>query len=100
MNEEVPSVNPKLDAMCEMLTTIHDLSERNKVLEKENAELKVENAFCEKACEGATMMYKHLTKAKAILREFVDWANWQGSNCPSFKSIQDKAEQFLKEMAQ
>ena len=33
--------------------------------------------------------------AKEIIREFVEWANWQGSNCPSFKSIQDKAEQFL-----
>lgn len=31
--EEVPSVNPKLDAMCEMLKTIHDLNERNKMLE-------------------------------------------------------------------
>lgn len=27
------SVNPKLDAMCEMLKTIHDLNERNKMLE-------------------------------------------------------------------
>lgn len=36
----VPSVNPTLDAMCEMLKTIHDLNERNKILEKENAELK------------------------------------------------------------
>ncbi len=31
--DEVPSVNPKLDAMCEMLKTIHDLNERNKMLE-------------------------------------------------------------------
>ena len=31
--EEVPSVNPKLDAMCEMLKTIHTLNERNKMLE-------------------------------------------------------------------
>lgn len=39
-----------------------------------------------------------LTKAKEIIREFVEWANWQGnSKCPSFKSIQDKAEQFLKD---
>ena len=37
------------------------------------------------------------SKAKEIIREFVQWATWQGSNCPNFKSIQDKAEQFLKE---
>lgn len=40
---------------------------------------------------------RQLTKAKEIISEFVKWANWEGSNCPSFKSIQDKAEQFLKE---
>jgi hypothetical protein len=42
---------------------------------------------------------KQLTTAKEIIREFVEWANWQGnSKCPSFKSIQDKAEQFLNEV--
>jgi hypothetical protein len=41
---------------------------------------------------------RQLTEAKELLREFVKWANWQGnSKCPSFKSIQDKAEAFLKE---
>jgi hypothetical protein len=33
IEEELPSINPKLDAMCEMLKTIHDLNERNKMLE-------------------------------------------------------------------
>ena len=37
MSKEVPSINPKLDSMCEMLKTIHTLNERNKILEKENA---------------------------------------------------------------
>ena len=63
-DDEVPSVNPRLDAMGEMLKQIAGLEER-------------------------------LTEAKELLNEFVEWANWQGSNCPSFKSIQDKAEQFL-----
>lgn len=70
-------------------------------LEKENAELKEDNSEWEKASDKWKSVYEltnnQLTKAKAILRGFVDWANWQGSNCPSFKSIQDKAEQFLKE---
>ena len=42
---------------------------------------------------------EQLTTAKEIIREFVKWAIWQGnSECPSFKSIQDKAEQFLSEV--
>lgn len=40
--EELPSVNPKLDAMCEMLKTIHDLNERNKMLEAQIEKMKQE----------------------------------------------------------
>lgn len=44
------------------------------------------------------VLQKRNIEAKEIIREFVEWANWQGnSKCPSFKSIQDKAEAFLKE---
>lgn len=39
---EVPSVNPKLDAMCEMLKTIHDLNERNKKLEAQIEKMKAD----------------------------------------------------------
>ena len=50
------------------------------------------------AKEGIEFGYnKGRNEAKEIIREFVEWATWQGSNCPSFKSIQDKAEQFLKD---
>lgn len=71
-------------------------------LEKENAELKEKVNIldnCDRLGDMITEAYKEqLTKAKKIIGEFVDWANWQGnSKCPSFKSIQDKAEQFLKE---
>ena len=38
---------------------------------------------------------EQLINANEIIREFVEWATWQGSNCPNFKSIQDKAEAFL-----
>ena len=37
---EVPSINPKLDAMGEMLKTIHDLQERNKMLEAQIEKMK------------------------------------------------------------
>lgn len=64
-----------------------------KELQKENAELKTDNAFYEKACEGATMMYEHLTKAKELIKKFLD-AN---SNLDMINA-QRKAEQFLKEI--
>ena len=78
-------------------------------LEKENAELKEElkkwkdewQEQVQKATDegyARTLQTIQLSKAKEIIREFVEWATWQGnSKCPSFKSIQDKAEQFLKD---
>lgn len=79
------------------------------VLEKENAELKSENQKwkdewqeqVQKATDegyARTLQTIQLSKAKDIIREFVEWATWQGSNCPNFKSIQDKAEQFISEV--
>ena len=75
-------------------------------LEIENAELKSENQKwkdewqeqVQKATDegyARTLQTIQLNNAKEIIREFVEWATWQGSNCPNFKSIQDKAEQFL-----
>lgn len=52
----------------------------------------------DKQIEATYKVVEKLNKAKEIISEFTKWANWQGnSKCPSFKSIQDKAEQFLKE---
>lgn len=72
--------------------------EINKELVDENEELKKLKRECETSLCRAEYQYNYeqLTKAKEIIREFVELATWQGSNCPSFKSIQDKAEQFLK----
>ena len=78
-------------------------------LEKENAELKHTTATLRQEKDNVSMHAKamevvaktrseQLTNAKEIIREFVEWATWQGSNCPNFKSIQDKAEQFLIEV--
>lgn len=77
-------------------------------LDKENAELKEElkkwkdewQEQVQKATDegyARTLQTIQLSKAKDIIREVVEWATWQGSNCPNFKSIQDKAEQFLKD---
>ena len=68
-------------------------------LEKENAELKEKLGNYQKGMfDEIEKRDINLTKAKEIIREFVEWATWQGSNCPNFKSIQDKAEQFLSEV--
>ena len=91
--------------MGELIITLKGIAE----LEKENAELKSENhkwkdewqEQVQKATDegyARTLQTIQLSKAKDIIREFVEWATWQGSNCPNFKSIQDKAEQFLSEV--
>ena len=69
--------------------------DRIEELEKEVAELRkglsVVNA-------SNSFNKAQLNEAKDIIREFTNWADWQsGGNCPSFKMIKDKAEQFLKE---
>jgi phage shock protein A len=66
-------------------------------LEKENAELKKQLEDADNATDCFNKQEEIIAKAKEIIREFVEWANWQGSKCPSFKSIQGKAEQFLKD---
>ena len=66
-------------------------------LEKENAELKVENAFCEKACEGATMMYRHLTKAKEIIKKYLV-IGVGGKITQNYLDVTKEAEQFLSEV--
>lgn len=57
---------------------------------EENAELKVEKAFCEKACEGADQMRKDLTKAKELLKRCHDTYVYS-------KSLKREIEQFLKD---
>ena len=54
MTKEVPGVNPKLDAMCEMLKTIHDLKERIKILEKQ-----IERMKCCSNCRHSRTEYEH-----------------------------------------
>ena len=82
------------------------LEEQIADLEKENAGLKAQLeserdlpaiAYMQGAEKQKKKDEEQLIKAREIVKEFVEWATWQGSNCPNFKSIQDKAEQFLKE---
>lgn len=67
-------------------------------LEKENAEFEAQieknNIERQKIIDE---IKEQLTKAKEIIREYMNWADWKGSNCPSFANICIKAEQFLKE---
>jgi hypothetical protein len=63
----VPSVNPKLDAMCEMLKTIHDLNERNKQLEAQ-----IEKMKC---CENC--MFENIPKVLLPCHICVAKSNWK-----------------------
>ena len=61
-------------------------------LEKENAELKNRNQELLESCEGATMMYKDLQKAKELLKRFIGL-----ENCTLDYDDIKEAEQFLQE---
>lgn len=63
--EEVPSVNPKLDAMCEMLKTIHDLNERNKMLE-----IQIEKMKC---CGNCTRFCECRSRGDVECKNFDKW---------------------------
>ena len=66
-------------------------------LEKENADLKEQNRNLLESCEGATMMYKDLCKAKEIIKELLDTQSRLDPYRDIFKDRILKAEQFLKE---
>lgn len=63
-------------------------------LEKENAELKEQNRNLLESCEGATMMYKDLQKAKELLTRFVMASVYFNGK---ETDLVEEAEQFLKE---
>ena len=95
----------ELEKRCnELFFQVNEKTERIAELEKENAELKLKLEALEgqtpwKDIKDKSEVIEQLTKAKEIIKDFVEWANWQGnSKCPSFKSIQNKAEQFLSEV--
>jgi len=73
--------------MC-VIDELHDIKE----LEKENAELKEQNRKLLESCEGATMMYEHLTKAKELLKKM----SYEYQRlCLIKKETLTEAEQFL-----
>lgn len=63
-------------------------------IQEDVLKLRIEN---ERFKNNAEQLRNELKQAKEIIKEIVSWANWEGANCPSFKDIQNKAEQFLKE---
>ena len=67
-------------------------------LEKENAELKVENAFCEKSCEGADQMRKDLKMAKEIIQKLLDTQYRLDPYRDIFKDRIAEAKQFISEV--
>lgn len=71
-----------------------EIEKHNKVVELEK-ELKVEKAFCEKACEGADQMYKDLKVAKDLIKNIIRVTWGEGWNYSLDWKV--KAEAFLKE---
>ena len=57
-------------------------------------ELKVELDFMERACEGATEMYRDLMSARELLKLFVQW-HYDCCKEPDYKNLVKQAEQFL-----
>ena len=92
---------------CEIETSKAIMEMRNRIteLEKENARLKVDNAFLEKACEGAAMMHEHLTKAEDIIKDYMTVVTGshitvcsvpEENRCIKVLKLNEQAEQFLK----
>lgn len=65
-------------------------------LEKENAELKDRNQELLESCEGATMMYKDLCKAKEIIKKYLA-IGVGGKITQNYLDVTKEAKQFLKE---
>ena len=66
-------------------------------LEKENAELKEQNRNLLESCEGATMMYKDLCKAKGIIKKYLA-IGVGGKITQNYLDVTKEAEQFLSEV--
>ena len=91
--------NELFDDMLKTQEENRELKKYIKMCDDANNNLQSNNESLRKQLNdfGYTKLEK-LEEARGIIREFVEWANWQSnSKCPSFKRIQDKAEQFLKE---
>lgn len=81
------------------------LEKHIETLEKENAELKETNKRLLESCQGATMMYKDLCKAKAIIKDYKIVASNitvcsvpEENSCINVLKLNEQAEQFLKEV--
>lgn len=89
--EELKEQDIRLNKLC---FDYYEKEKRITELKKENAELKTRNG--ELAGKVASLE-RWFGEAKKIIREYLGWADWESSNCPSFASICKKAEVFLKE---
>ena len=61
------------------------------------AELKEQNRKLLESCEGATMMYEHLTKAKDLLLKLSTCLEGHSNNNFEYELIKE-AEQFISEV--
>lgn len=71
-------------------------SRRITELEQENADLKEQNRNLLESCEGATMMYKDLCKAKEIIKKYLS-IGVGGKITQNYLDVTKEAEQFIWE---
>ena len=81
---ELEATNKKISEEC------HKLVDSLEKKQNEVAELKERNRELLESCEGATMMYEDLCKAKEIIKELLDF-----DFLPDIE-IKKQAEQFLQ----
>lgn len=95
---ELEKENTGLKLMLEALegeTPWKDIKDKSELI-KENAELKEQNKKLLESCEGATMMYEDLCKAKELLKDITSsYGSTEVSEAQLCLKIK-KAELFLK----
>ena len=84
----------KLEAL-EGQTPWKDIKDKSELI-KENTELKNSNQELLESCEGATMIYKDLQKAKEIIKKYLS-IGVDGKITQNYLDVTKEAEQFLKE---
>lgn len=92
------SVTDILSYLCTRTSDMEEHIRRSKT-QSTIAELKNRNQELLKSCEGATMMYKDLCKAKELIKELMGFSI-QLCDCrhtADFEKTREEAERFLKE---
>lgn len=96
LEKENTGLKLKLEAL-DGQTPWKDIKDKSELI-KENAELEEQNKKLLESCEGATMMYEDLCKAKEIIKKYMRFKPVVGGvqyYHEEYKQTEKEAEQFL-----